>query len=76
VDKNKTYATVVYRFVDGKAVVTPVKTGPSDMTHTIILAGIAEGDQVVTGPYKILDSLKHDQKLKNERESKTEKNWR
>jgi hypothetical protein len=26
------------------------------------------GDKVVIGPYKILDNLKHDQKLKDERE--------
>ena len=32
-----------------------------------------EGDKVVVGPYKVLDSLKHDQKLKDERESTKEK---
>ena len=70
VDKNKTHATVVYRFIDGKAVVTPVKIGPSDLTHTIITSGISEQDRIVVGPYKVLDGLKHDQHLRDEREVK------
>jgi HlyD family secretion protein len=69
-DKGKKFATVVYRFIDGKAVATPVKAGQSDLTHTIVLSGLKEGDKVVVGPYKILDNLKHDQKLKDEREVK------
>ncbi len=72
-DKGKKFATVVYRFIDGKAVATPVKTGQSDLTHTIILAGLNEGDKVVVGPYKVLDNLKHDQKLKDERVAEAEK---
>jgi hypothetical protein len=73
-DKSKKFATVVYRFIDGKAVATPVRAGQSDLTHTIILAGLKDGDKVVVGPYKILDNLKHDQKLKDEREAEKEKN--
>lgn len=72
-DKGKKFATVVYRFIDGKAVATPVKAGQSDLTHTIVLAGLKEGDKVVVGPYKVLDNLKHDQKLKDEREATKEK---
>jgi HlyD family secretion protein len=72
-DKTKTQATVVYRFVDGKAVATPVKIGASDLTHTIILEGLKEGQRIVVGPYKALDSLKHDQKLRDEREVEAEK---
>ena len=67
-DKSKTHAIVVYRYIDGKAVVTPVKIGPSDLTHTIITAGISEEDEIIVGPFKVLDTLKHDQKLKDERE--------
>lgn len=66
VDKNKTFVTVVYRVVDGKATVTPVKVGPSDLTHTEILSGISEGDQVIIGPYKVLESLTHGQLVKAE----------
>jgi HlyD family secretion protein len=72
-DKGKKFATVIYRYNDGKAVATPVKAGQSDLTHTIILSGLKDGDKVVVGPYKILDNLKHDQKLKDEREVEKEK---
>lgn len=72
-DKSKTHATVVYRFNDGKAVVTPVKIGPSDLTHTVITAGLVEGDKVVVGPYKVLDGLKHDRKLRDERQVQAKK---
>ncbi|MFC1634360.1 efflux RND transporter periplasmic adaptor subunit [Planctomycetota bacterium] len=69
VDKDKTYATVVYCYVDGKAVVTPVKIGQSNLTHTIIESGITAEDKIVVGPYKILESIKHDQVIQDERES-------
>jgi len=72
-DKNKTHATVVYRYNDGKATATPVKAGQSDLTHTVILSGLSEGDKVIVGPYKVLDGLKHDQKLRDEREVEAEK---
>ena len=72
-DKGKKFGTVVYRYNDGKAVATPVQTGESDLTHTIILSGLKEGDKVVVGPYKVLDNLKHDQKLRDEREVEKEK---
>lgn len=72
-DKGKKFTTVIYRFVDGKAVATPVRAGQSDLTHTIVLAGLKEGDKVVVGPYKVLDNLKQDQKLKDEREVEKDK---
>ncbi len=73
VDQNKTFAAVVYRFIDEKAVVTPVEIGPSDMTHTIILSGLTEGDKIVAGPYKRLESLKHDKKIRDERQDDSKK---
>jgi HlyD family secretion protein len=73
IDKNKTFATVVYRYKDGKAIATPVRMGKSDLTHTIILSGLNEGDKVIVGPYKVLEKLKHDQKVKDEREVEAEK---
>lgn len=59
-DPDKTYATVVYRCLDGKAVVTPVRIGPADMRRTVILAGLAAGEAVIVGPYKVLNALSHD----------------
>jgi HlyD family secretion protein len=67
VDRGRTTATVVYRLVDGKSVVTPVKLGASDLTHTVIESGVAEGDAVIIGPYKVLDSIQHDQPVKDEK---------
>jgi HlyD family secretion protein len=71
-DKDKKFAPVVFRYNGGKAIVTPVKTGQSDLTHTVVLSGLKEGDKIVVGPYKVLDSLTHEQKLRDEREVKAE----
>ncbi len=68
VDTSKAYATVVFRIAGGHAVVTPVKIGPSDETHTIVQSGLTEEDNVIVGPYKALEALKHDQKLQDERD--------
>ena len=57
---DKTYATVVYRVVAGRTVVTPVRIGAADMSRTVISAGLKAGEKVVTGPYKVLDALAHD----------------
>jgi HlyD family secretion protein len=73
VDKEKTFTPVVYRYIDGKAVVTPVKIGPSNLTHTVILSGITEDDKIIVGPYKELEGLKHDKKIRDEREVEAEK---
>lgn len=69
VDTEKTYAAAVYRLIDGQAVVTPVTIGPSDETHTVIRSGVTEQDDVIVGPYKVLESLKHEQKVQDEREA-------
>jgi HlyD family secretion protein len=73
VDKEKTFTPVVYRYIDGKTVVTPVKIGPSNLTHTVILSGITEDDKIIVGPYKELEGLKHDKKIRDEREVEAEK---
>jgi HlyD family secretion protein len=73
VDKEKTFTPVVYRYIDGKAVVTPVKIGPSNLTHTVILSGINEDEKIIVGPYKELESLSHDKKVRDEREVEAEK---
>lgn len=73
VNKDKTFAIVVYRHIDGKTVITPVKIGTSDLTHTIVLSGLSEEDTIVVGPYKVLESIKHDMKIKDEKEAEKEK---
>lgn len=66
VDRNKTFCRIVFRMLDGKAVATPVTVGASDLTHTAILGGIGEGDVVVTGPYRVLITLKHQDAIREE----------
>jgi HlyD family secretion protein len=66
VDPKKTIATVVYVLQNNKVVATPVKVGPSDINNTIILSGLKAGDQIVTGPYKILETLADGQMVKVE----------
>ena len=73
VDPNKTYATVVYLVRDGRAVATPLKIGPGDATHTVVEAGLTEQDEVIVGPYKVLESIQHDAKVKDERQVEAEK---
>lgn len=60
VDRAKKTTNVVYRLVDGKALCTPVIPGPSDLTHRIIKEGLNLGDDVVVGPYKVLETIEHD----------------
>ena len=73
INKKKIDIPVIYRMVDGKAVVTPVTIGPSDLTHTLIRGGLNEGDVVIIGPYKILETLKHDMAVKEEEKKKESK---
>jgi HlyD family secretion protein len=72
-DRSRTFATVVFRYLDGKAVITPVKFGPSNLTHTIIEAGIEAEEKIIVGPYKELEKLKHNQAVQDEREIEAEK---
>ena len=65
--KDRTQTPVVYRVVDNKTVVTPVKVGPSDIQRTVIESGLNEGDTVIIGPYKVLEGLANDQKVKDEK---------
>jgi HlyD family secretion protein len=72
VDKDKALCPVVFRVVDGKAVITPVQVGPSDLTHTVILSGLSENDPIITGPYKVFEKLADAQKVKDEKSATTQ----
>lgn len=50
---------VVFTIENGKAVQRPVTTGLSDETHVELLSGVKAGQQVITGPYRILRDLQH-----------------
>jgi HlyD family secretion protein len=58
VDRSRRTQTIVYRVVDGKALMTPVEIGPSNLASTIISKGLAVDDTVIVGPYKALEKLK------------------
>tara|TARA_R110000868_G_scaffold119469_2_gene316978 strand:- start:315165 stop:316571 length:1407 start_codon:yes stop_codon:yes gene_type:complete len=65
IDPNKTFARVVYKVVDGKAIATPVLVGASDLTSSVITAGLEEGDMVIVGPYRELLNLRHDMAVRD-----------
>ena len=67
VNRGNSQTTVVYRFIDGKAIATPVTVGPSDLTHTLIESGVTEADRIITGPYKVLEKIAHDQAVKDDK---------
>ncbi len=66
IDPDEPFATVVYRRVDGKAVVTPVTAGPVEGARTVIRTGLTDDDYVITGPGPTLLQLKHDQNVRPE----------
>lgn len=72
-ESTRTVVPVVYRVVDNKTVITPVKVGPSDATHTIIESGLTPKDTIVIGPYKILEGLANDKRVQDERETSATK---
>jgi HlyD family secretion protein len=72
VNRAKQTTSVVYRVIDGKAVCTPVKAGASDLTHGIVREGLDEGAEVVVGPYKVLEAIKHDELVSREEDADTE----
>ena len=66
VDTVRKKAIVIFKMVDGKAVLTPVKTGASNLSDTMVLEGVGEGDIVVTGPYRVLERLKQGDAIREE----------
>ena len=42
---------------DGTVDLRPVEVGISDVTHVEIESGVAEGEQVITGPRRVLEDL-------------------
>jgi HlyD family secretion protein len=50
----------VFVYDDGKAILTPVKTGIQDNMYIQILEGVNEGDEVIVAPYRVVSK-----KLKN-----------
>ncbi|GAB2967042.1 efflux RND transporter periplasmic adaptor subunit [Hymenobacter coalescens] len=51
---------VVFVVRDGKAVLTPVKTGISDFDHIEILSGVKAGEEIVSGPFRAVSKTLKD----------------
>ena len=75
VQKNRRVTPVVFRVVDGKAVITPVSTGASNLTDTLVKDGLKAGEMVVTGPYRVLEKLKDGEAVQKEDPSKDAGRW-
>lgn len=59
VDPTKKFARVVYVFEGDKAITKPVSIGASDLTKTVILGGLAEGERTIAcSASKVLLTLK------------------
>jgi HlyD family secretion protein len=58
VDENAPKKKYVFVVKDGVAKMTEVTTGISDTTNVAIRSGVKAGDKIVTGPFRILKSLK------------------
>ena len=67
-DENAPKKKYVFVVKDGVAKMTEVTTGISDTTHVAITKGLKSGDQIVTGPFRILKSLKDGAKVEPTKE--------
>ncbi|WP_456443320.1 efflux RND transporter periplasmic adaptor subunit [Caldithrix abyssi] len=67
--KDEDLREVVFVIKEGKAVIKPVKLGISDDTHYAVLSGLQEGDEVITGPFRVLTkTLKNGQAVRVKQE--------
>ncbi len=69
-DENATKKKYVLVVKDGKVKMTEVTTGVSDATHVAITSGLKKGDDVITGPFRLLKKLKDGQAVQITREEK------
>jgi HlyD family secretion protein len=65
--KKKVEKEGVFVLKNGVALFRPVKTGITGTTDIEILDGLVEGDQIVTGPYQVLRTLKDNTRIKIEK---------
>jgi HlyD family secretion protein len=63
-DKGKEEIQGVFVVKDGRAVFTPVETGIMGTTDVEVLSGVKPGDEIVTGSFSVLRTLKNNTKVK------------
>ncbi len=61
---NKEELQGVFTIRDGKAEFVPVTTGITGATDIEVLSGLKDGDQIITGTYKIIRTLRNSAKVK------------
>lgn len=61
IDRSKKFVQVVFTLEGGKAKARIVKTAASDLTDTIVIGGLEPGVDIVSGPFKAMAGLRHDQ---------------
>ena len=54
----------VFAIVDGKAIFTPIKTGIAGDKYFEVLEGLKDGDEVITGPFSSVRTLKDGDPIK------------
>lgn len=67
---------VAFVVADGKAVQRPVEVGIADATHVEVLSGLKAGEQVVTGPHRVLKALEHGEAVRLAKEEDEEEGRR
>lgn len=60
-DRTKKFTQVVFTVEGGKVHAHIVKTGVSDLTDTVVLAGLPKDASIVVGPFKSLQNMKDGQ---------------
>jgi HlyD family secretion protein len=63
-DKAKEEVQGIFAVKGGKAVFVPVDTGIMGVTDVEVTKGIQQGDEIVTGSYQVLRTLKNNTKVK------------
>jgi HlyD family secretion protein len=63
-DASKKEIQGVFQVRDGKAIFTPVTTGIMGTMNVEVLTGLKPGEEIVTGSYQVLRTLKNDTKVK------------
>ena len=72
-DENTPTNKYVFIVRSGKVKMTQVTTGVSDATHVALTSGLKAGDQVVTGPFRLLKKLKDGEAVQVTKEEKKAK---
>ncbi len=65
-DEAMRYVTIVFVMLNGEAHVRPVKTGISDQERIEVLEGVGLEDDVIVGPFRVLDEMEEGQPVKLE----------